>query len=142
MHSGRCGIVHLLPPFDEPFQIARVDQDASHDTTIACARARDADGGDVSVEHEITQRPVAAAKERCCGPKIHQPATGRSRSLPHLTPVDGTESSSAITVPRSTERFVKAEARVSRVERSESLDERETSARIVDVMAVRNFAVS
>jgi hypothetical protein len=43
---------------------------------------------------------------------------------------------------RSTERFVKAKARVLRVERSESLDEREASARINDVMAVRNFAVS
>jgi hypothetical protein len=44
--------------------------------------------------------------------------------------------------PRSNERFVKAEARVLRVERSESLDEREASARIDDVMAVQNFAVS
>jgi hypothetical protein len=44
--------------------------------------------------------------------------------------------------PRSTERLVKAEARVPRVERSESLDEREASARIDDVMAVRNFAES
>jgi hypothetical protein len=38
--------------------------------------------------------------------------------------------------------IVKAEARVPRVERSESLDEREASARINGVMAVRNFAVS
>jgi hypothetical protein len=38
--------------------------------------------------------------------------------------------------------FVKAEARMLRVERSESLDEREASARINGVMAVRNFAVS
>ena len=44
--------------------------------------------------------------------------------------------------PRSTERFVKAEARVPRVERSESLDEREASARIDDVMADRIFAES
>jgi hypothetical protein len=33
-------------------------------------------------------------------------------------------------------------ARVPRVERSESLDEREASVRITDVMAVRDFAVS
>jgi hypothetical protein len=43
---------------------------------------------------------------------------------------------------RSTERFVKAVSPHVRVERSESLDEREASARIGHVMAVRNFAVS
>ncbi len=43
---------------------------------------------------------------------------------------------------RSIERFVKARSLHVRVERSESLDERESSARIDGVMAVRNFAVS
>jgi hypothetical protein len=38
--------------------------------------------------------------------------------------------------------IVKAVSPRRRVERSESLDEREASARIDDVMAVRNFAVS
>jgi hypothetical protein len=83
MHSGRgtrCRIVHRLPPFDEPFQIARIDQDPSHDTAVACPRARDADRGDVSVEHEIAQCPVAAAKTGRCCPKAHQP-TARQRSL-------------------------------------------------------------
>jgi hypothetical protein len=61
MHSSRCGIVHLLPALDESFQIARVDQDASHDASVACTRARDADCGNMSVEHEVAQRPVAAA---------------------------------------------------------------------------------
>jgi hypothetical protein len=83
MHSGRgtrCRIVHRLPPFDEPFQIARIDQDPSHDTAVACPRARDANRGDVSVEHEIAQCPVAAAKTGRCCPKAHQP-TARQRSL-------------------------------------------------------------
>lgn len=53
MHSGRCGIVDLLPAFDEPLQIARVDQDASHDPAVTRTRARDADRGNVSVEHEM-----------------------------------------------------------------------------------------
>jgi hypothetical protein len=132
MHSGRCGIIHLLPAFDEPFQITRVDQDASHDTAIAGARARDADGGDVCVEHEIAQRPVAAAKLRRCGLKVHQPATRRSRSLPHRTPVDERNlvGHHVRAEPRSTERFVKAEARTCGSSESESLDEREASARI------------
>lgn len=42
---GLGGVVDLLPAFDEPFEIARVDQNSSHDAAIACARARDADRG-------------------------------------------------------------------------------------------------
>ena len=49
---------------------------------------------------------------------------------------------SSTSFQRSIERFVKADARVSRVERRESLDKREASTRIDDVMAVRNLAVS
>src|SRR6266853_5187280 len=81
--SVGVGIVDLLPAFDERVQVARVDEDPSHRTTVVCARARNADRGDVAADHEIAQRPIAAAKIRRCRSKVHKPATWWGRSLTH-----------------------------------------------------------
>ena len=103
------------------------------------ARARDADGGDVSVEHEIAQRPVAAAKIRRCGLKVHEPAAWRSRSFPHRTSsLNGNHVGHHVRAIRALDRSRRqGRSPRERVERSESLDEREASARINDVMAGR-----
>jgi len=67
-------------------QVARVDRDPLHHTSAACARARNAGGRDASAGHLIAQRPVAAAKIRRCGVKVHEPAAGRGRSSAHGQP--------------------------------------------------------
>jgi len=48
-------------------------------------------------EHEVAQRPVAAAKIRRCGVKVHEPAAGRRHSSAHAEVLTGTEFTPAIT---------------------------------------------
>jgi hypothetical protein len=59
------GAIDLLPLFDEPIQIARVDQDASHRPAIVCARTGNADGGNVAAEGRLMDLHTAAAYLGC-----------------------------------------------------------------------------
>jgi hypothetical protein len=91
------GSINLLPLFDEPIQVARVDQDPAHRSAIAPTRARNADRGHMSAEHEVAQRPVAAAKIRRCRVKVHEPAAERGRSSAHAEILTETKFTPAIT---------------------------------------------
>ena len=103
----------------ESIRIRRID------TAIACARARNADGGDVSAEHEIAQRPVAAAKIRRCRSKVHEPAAWRSRSSCAWQSSDEPSSRrpSRKSHARARPRRRQGRQPAMRVERSESLDD-------------------
>jgi hypothetical protein len=91
----------------------------------------------VSAEHKVAQRPVAAAKIRRCRVKVHEHAAGRRPSSAHAEILTETEPRSHhVRAIRALDRSRRQGRQpAERVERSESLDDGEASARIKDVMA-------
>jgi hypothetical protein len=98
----------------------------------------------MAVEHEIAQGPVAAAKIRRGCPQIDQPSAWRGCSLTHTThPLpDESEAGHHVGAVTALDRSrCQGREPAERVERSESLDDGEASARISGVMGSRNFGV-